>query len=236
MLNGETSKPFLTKTAHSAEVLALRVSHLPMTHATAAGTRPPRTSFKHDDAGVTAILFALMIVPVFGLIALAIDYGRICGAKSQLQVAADAASAAGGKMLGQPRDLVGATVQAYLKANLGPSKKLPPYDLVIAPGDVALTVRIRDKVPTTLLGIVGFKKVDLAVESTADRPIPVIAVEPDNREGGSAPSGFALPSNGREPTADDVRAAEAAVRDILRQLQQDGGSEDVSRILRALGQ
>ena len=207
-----------------------------MTHATATGTRRPRSSFKRDEAGVTAILFALMIVPVFGLIALAIDYGRIYGAKSQLQVAADAASAAGGKMLGQPRDLVGATVQAYLKANLGPGKKLPQYDLVIAPNDVALTVRIRDKVPTTLLGMVGFKKVDLAVESTADRPIPVIAVEPEGSADGSAPGGFTLPPNGREPTAEDVRAAEAAVRDILRQLQQEGGSEDLSRILRGLGQ
>jgi Putative Flp pilus-assembly TadE/G-like len=207
-----------------------------MTHTAAHDTCRQRPSFRRDEAGVTAILFALMIVPVFGLIALAIDYGRIYGAKSQLQVAADAASAAGGKMLGQPRDLVGATVQAYLKANLGPEKKLPAYDLVIAPDDVALTLRIRDKVPTTLLGMFGFKRVDLAVESSAERPIPVIAVEPQGSEDGGAPAVFKLRPTDRAPTTAEMRDTEAAVREILRELEREGGSEEVSRILRALGQ
>ena len=205
-----------------------------MTHITARNTHRQRPSFRRDEAGVTAVLFALMIVPVFGLIALAIDYGRIYGAKSQLQVAADAASAAGGKMLGQPRDLVGATVQAYLKANLGPDKKLPQYDLVIAPNDVALTVRIRDHVPTTLLSMAGFKRIDLAVESTAERPIPVIAVEPQGSDDGGAAAGDKLPSADRAPTTAEMRDAESAVREILRELEREVGSEEASRILRAL--
>ena len=48
-----------------------------------------------DRRGVTAVVFALSIIPVLSMVALAIDVGRAVSAKSQLDLAADAGVLAG---------------------------------------------------------------------------------------------------------------------------------------------
>lgn len=194
-------------------------------------------TFRRDDRGATAILFALIFVPVLCMALTAIDYGRAYYARNKLQAAADSAVSAGVKMLGMPHEAVGETVLAFLKANTRQDRKLPPYEVVIAPNDTALTVRIKDSIATTAAGIVGIPQLAIAVESTAARPAPVLV--PDRGEAG--PTGDAqpaLPPNpalDRAPTPEEMRNAEAAVRDVLEDLERNGGG-DVRDLLRALRQ
>jgi len=57
-----------------------------------AGGRPPR-------AGTIVILFALMLMLLLGVVALAVDYGYLCVVRGQLQRTADAAALAGASAL-----------------------------------------------------------------------------------------------------------------------------------------
>ena len=52
-------------------------------------------NFCQDERGNVAMLFALMMVPVLGGVGLAVDYGRAHRLHTQLQIVADAATAAG---------------------------------------------------------------------------------------------------------------------------------------------
>lgn len=52
--------------------------------------------------GAVVVLVALLLIPVFGFAAFAVDVGRICLVKSQLQIAADAAALAGARVSGDP--------------------------------------------------------------------------------------------------------------------------------------
>ncbi|HEX6963423.1 MAG TPA: pilus assembly protein TadG-related protein [Lacipirellula sp.] len=54
-----------------------------------------RIDGKHDRRGSALVLTAVCMVPLLGIVALAVDWGRICVAKAELQHAADAAALAG---------------------------------------------------------------------------------------------------------------------------------------------
>lgn len=53
-----------------------------------------RATFVRDERGSSAIMFALLAVPIFGVAGAAIDFARGWSARSELQVAADAAALA----------------------------------------------------------------------------------------------------------------------------------------------
>ena len=53
------------------------------------------TAFAKETRGATAVLFALLAVPVFGIGMAAIDYGIALTSKNKFQDAADAATNAG---------------------------------------------------------------------------------------------------------------------------------------------
>ena len=79
--------------------------------------------FRDDTRGATAVLFALLAVPIFGLGMAAIDYGRAQTSKNLFQDAADSASAAGAQLLGQSHDVIEGSIRGYLHANLPEGQK-----------------------------------------------------------------------------------------------------------------
>jgi hypothetical protein len=60
-----------------------------------------RFSRPHDRRGSALLLVALALVPLFAMIAFAVDYGRICVAKGELQRAVDSAALAAAQELQQ---------------------------------------------------------------------------------------------------------------------------------------
>lgn len=197
-----------------------------------------KPSFRRDERGVTAVLFALMVMPLLALTFTAIDMGRAYYARGKLQAAADSAAGAGAAMLGSAHEAIGETIAAYLKANTRQDRKLPPYEVVIAPNDVAVTVRVKDSIATTAAGIVGIPTLDISVESIADRPAPVIV--PPAEEAGSGGSGApalpAVPATNRAPTPNEMRQAETAIREVLENIERDGdgGDREIRRLLQAM--
>jgi hypothetical protein len=60
-----------------------------------------RSNRSRDRRGSALLLVALALIPLFAMLAFAVDYGRICVAKSELQRAADAAALAAAQELYQ---------------------------------------------------------------------------------------------------------------------------------------
>jgi Flp pilus assembly protein TadG len=73
-----------------------------------------------DERGATAVVFALVLVPVLGFAAIAVDIGALYAEKARLQVAADAAAIAVAQdcSRGNCGDML-ATAQALITANDG---------------------------------------------------------------------------------------------------------------------
>ena len=201
-----------------------------------ARSRSKLAAFSKETRGATAVLFALLAVPVFGIGMAAIDYGIALTSKNKFQDAADAATNAGAKLLGQPHDVIEAAVRAYLKANLPSDHKEVEFALTFTSDDKSLSVKINDTVPTTILGIVGVKAINVAVESTATRPDPI--PELGGPSHGIAPE---LPpelarslGQGRTPTPNELRQAEEQAKQILESLEKSDSSGDVRRLLEIL--
>ncbi len=193
--------------------------------------------FRDDSCGVTAILFAAVAVPVLGLGLAAIDFGRAQTTKTEIQSAADSAASAGAKLLGHPRSEIEATIRGFLRTNLPANRREMDFVLIFGPDDTSLTVRLNSSVPTSILGIVGVKELDIAVESRADKPDPIKQLQSPHR--GVVPELPPAFSNGKGldgMTADDLKQAEQQARRILDELQRSGGDREVQELLRGLSQ
>lgn len=186
------------------------------------------SSFQTDARGTTAVLFAMLAVPVLGLGLAGLDYSRAHGTKSAIQNAADAAANAGAQMLGSPQSEVEAAIRGYLRANLPNDRRDLPFALTFAPDDRALTLKIDTRVPTSILGIVGVNAIDVHVETTVERHI---APEPHRGVAPEIPEEIAKELPGITPH--QLEDAEAAARQILEALQRDGDAE-VEKLLRQM--
>ncbi|HPG88607.1 MAG TPA: pilus assembly protein TadG-related protein [Hyphomicrobium sp.] len=195
--------------------------------------------FGADTRGTTAVLFAMIATPVLGLGLAGLDYARALGTKAAIQNAADSAATAGAQMLGASHSEIEEAVRGYLRANLPTDRRDLDFVLSFAPDETALTIKIDTTVSTSILGIVGVKAISVRVATTINRPAVDLDVRPAHR--GVAPelpddASKRLPALVRSIPPDQLREAEAAARKILQELQSGGGTADVERLLRELGQ
>ena len=90
--------------------------------------------FAREQSGAVALLFGLALVPVAGLMGLALDYSRGQLARAQLQNAVDAAGLAVAQM---PRDTPIADIQAEAKkwvaASSSARASIPPSSAIASP-------------------------------------------------------------------------------------------------------
>jgi Putative Flp pilus-assembly TadE/G-like len=202
-----------------------------------SGVRSTLERFNDCERGVTAIMFALIAVPVLGLSLAAFDYARAQGSKAAIQDAADAASRAGANMLGAPHSDIEDAIRGYLKTNLPKDREDLPFALTFAPEDQALTIKLATTVRTSILGIVGVPEFAVAVESTAVRPQPLpIAAPPSGGVTPELPADVAsrIPGLDRHISPSELREAEAVAQRILSELERHGGGAEVEKLLRGL--
>lgn len=199
------------------------------------GSRPRSSAllrtFLRDTQGATAVIFAMLAVPVLGLGLAALDYARAHSTKTALQTAADAAAVAGAQMLGLPHGDIETAVRGYMQSNLPDDRRDLDFILIFAPDDLALTVKVDVDVPTTILGIVGHKTLAVNVESTVERP-PVMpeTIDPPRAVEPERPDVIA------QPLPRHLQDVEAAARRILERLERNGSTAEVEQLLRSLRQ
>lgn len=125
---------------------------------------------RHPRRGNSAILAALMLVPLSMLAGIGIDFGRAYVAGARLSQAVDAAALAGGRVLGAKDAAVDARM--YFDSNFRADSEQVRIDRFEAtPGDNnrILTVRARGTIATTFLQLANWNTLPIAASATARR-------------------------------------------------------------------
>lgn len=125
----------------------------------------PDRRLRSDERGNVAVLFSLMMIPVFGIAGAAIDFSETARVKTRMQQAADAAALAAGTA----RDLsssqrVDLAVRHYnenLGGDLAAGTALPEVSI----GDSDVTISASRQVPTSFLSLVGIDEIPVEVTS-----------------------------------------------------------------------
>jgi|CXWK01.1.fsa_nt_gi Flp pilus assembly protein TadG len=193
--------------------------------------------FGRDERGATAILFALMVTPILCISLAALDYTTAYSRQNKLQDTADAATNAAAKLLGGPHSEIEKTVRAYMQANLPAENNTYSYTLSFAPEDKALTMHVNDKVPTSIMKMAGIKEVDIYVESTAERQTPTDDGQGNRRMmSPDAEETFQKTlKNGYQGSEREMREAEEAMRQVIRELEQSGAEAQIRDLLSQFG-
>ncbi len=181
-----------------------------------------------------------MAMALVGMAMSAIDIARIERMRAGMQVAADAAAAAGAQLLGTADEQVDPMVKAYLMANLPPDQNNNPYNLTISPDRKSLTINLQNEVPTTIVGLLDINSVRIFVESKGYAPVEVAELPPD----GEGEKIFAKNNPKRTPESPkpprlshgtsriDMQANQEKIIEYLRALEKNGDPE-VRRLLEA---
>ncbi len=130
---------------------------------------PVRTCWRRlvgDQSGNMAMIFALVLVPTVGAVALAVDYGRASHLRNQMQQAADSAAFAAARNPDMTDAEVGLFARAAFRANMnrytgGGTEFSATRD------DDGITITVSSSVDTMFAKAIGQDKIDISVTSGA---------------------------------------------------------------------
>ena len=119
------------------------------------------SSFSADRRGAVAVLFAICIVPIMGLVGAAIDYQAAARLHARLQSALDAAAvSASSRATGKTQAQIAADAQAFFAIQFQePGVPTPILDIQVTNSTLQLTAQIN--MSTTFLPIVGIPQVPI---------------------------------------------------------------------------
>jgi Flp pilus assembly protein TadG len=150
-----------------------------------------------DERGASAVLFALLLVPILGFAAIAVDIGSLYAEHSRLQVAADAAAIAVAQdcSRGSCGDML-ATARAMVTANDGAAAAAQP---VLSSAPLSVSVTGRTPVKHWFAPVIGYDSTAVSASATvgwgapsagtAVLPLTFSWCEFSQQTGGGLPSG-----------------------------------------------
>ncbi|MEO0728982.1 MAG: pilus assembly protein TadG-related protein [Pseudomonadota bacterium] len=126
---------------------------------------PSRSRFASDQRGVVVIIFAMILVPVLGIISLSIDYGRASHTETIMQKALDAGVVAAQRSSPATKSRLEAEFHGSFRANLPDHLKTvqPSINFDLTRNVVRASAKV--SVPTTLMAMVGRKELNVGVRS-----------------------------------------------------------------------
>lgn len=133
------------------------------------GTVRVCAAFCRDEHGGLAMITGLLVVPIFLMAGIALDYTRALSVRQQLQNAADAAALAA---KGDPENAAAAAeqaAQAYANANIGPLNGATLAPASVVPTSDGYEVTLTASMPTSLSRAVGFETWDVQAVSESVR-------------------------------------------------------------------
>jgi Flp pilus assembly protein TadG len=163
-----------------------------------------------DRNGNVAIIFALVLIPIIGVVSLAIDYGRALKTKSLISNAADAALNEIAGMASAERAELERRVRVSLDANLPEDMRGLPFTLRISEQAKTVQLEAATAVPTAIMSLIGVDRMDVVVNSTVkwQEPTPTLDAGPMLA--------------GRPESGDAQRAAEQIARELGQQIGRGG--------------
>ncbi len=123
-----------------------------------------------DERGSTAIIFALILVPLMGALGMAVDGARWYSARQATSSAVDSAVLAGARVLQMDPDNAGAALQAaantYTANTAGRGRvKNDTIKFVTADNNAAISVEGNAYLKTTFLGVIGITELPLVASA-----------------------------------------------------------------------
>jgi Flp pilus assembly protein TadG len=117
-----------------------------------------------DERGATAVMFALLLVPLLGFAAIAVDVGSLYAERARLQVAADAAAIAVAQdcSRGNCGDML-ATARAMVVANDGAAAAAQP---VLSSAPLSVSVSGRTPVKHWFAPVLGYDSTAVSASAT----------------------------------------------------------------------
>ncbi|MGB3274361.1 MAG: pilus assembly protein [Xanthobacteraceae bacterium] len=121
----------------------------------------PLRAFRHASHGNVAIMFAIAIVPIIGLVGAAVDYSRANSARSALQSALDAtALMISREAAGLSEQQIAERAQAYFESLYNhPDGSISPLDVNYTPNTgngASVSISANGSIQTTFMKMAGF--------------------------------------------------------------------------------
>jgi Flp pilus assembly protein TadG len=122
--------------------------------------------FGNDESGMIAIVFGLVLIPVIGVLGVAVDIGQSLRAKAQLQTAADIAALSGARLPATANQNREQAALAAFTSNLT-SSALSNVRPTITASNAQVEVTAKYEQPTGFSGVVGVKSLPVSVTAVA---------------------------------------------------------------------
>lgn len=142
--------------------------------ALAAALKRSALSFRSEQRGSMAMLFAATVATIGLAIGSAVDYGSAAKVQSRMNGAADAASLAGAKLLSSGvrdpakiRDEVTRNFDVNFAAETARGIKHDPLVVAMDPDSGAVSVKVTGRVPTAFMSIAGIDTMSIGSASTS---------------------------------------------------------------------
>jgi Flp pilus assembly protein TadG len=169
--------------------------------------------FSADQRGAVAVLFAICILPIMGLVGAAIDYSAAARLQAKLQAALDAAAiSASTHASGRTPTQVAADAQAFFAAQFQePGIPVPLLKIQVTNSTLQLTAELR--MPTTFLPVVGIPEVPIGSSAKTAWGVTRLRVA------------LALDNTGSMSSAGKMAALQTATLNLLTQLQANARND-----------
>jgi Flp pilus assembly protein TadG len=194
-----------------------------------------------DERGSTAIIFALILVPLMGALGMAVDGARWYSARQSTSGAIDSAVLAGARMLQVDPDNPGAALQmaasAYTANTAGRGRvKTDTIKFVLTDSNSALSVDGNAYLKTSFLGIVGISELPLI--STASSRVAKATLAGSGSNSSNIEVSVMLDvtgsmcDDGQGPCASGAKldGLKDAARELVKIVVQDNQSRYASRV------
>lgn len=125
--------------------------------------------FRRSEDGGIAIIFALVLVPILGIAATALDYGRASRIKATLERAADAAVLEVATNLSQSDAAIEQDIRNHLDANLPKDLQGIDFQMMIPAHRDVVEIELKTSSKTTLAAVLGVMELNIVVKAKANR-------------------------------------------------------------------
>lgn len=177
--------------------------------------------FREDQRGNILMLFGLSLVPLIGVVGVAVDYSRASNARQALNAAIDSAALMAARDAQKLTDAqLTARINAWLKDNLPPEVQSEFTAATVTIDRTARTVKIvaNADVPTTVARVLGSEK--LPVSSTSQSTWGTNTIE----------LALVLDNTGSMAQKNKMTALKAAAKDLIKIMQDATTETDQIRI------
>ncbi|MDP3545962.1 MAG: pilus assembly protein TadG-related protein [Phreatobacter sp.] len=163
--------------------------------------------FRRNEGGGVALIFAICLIPLIGIMGMAVDYAQASRLQARLQSALDAAAvAASSRASGKTGEQIRADALAFFAAQFNePRVGTPPVTAIVTSSTLELSSRF--EMPASFLPVIGIPTVSVSANAKTAWGITRLRVA------------LALDNTGSMSSAGKMAALKTATLNLIEQLR-----------------